>query len=210
MTCPCSGFTPQRPTPEPPVLSPNAGETGMTPNSSGFCMGYGTRPPLPGWSLGTLPGREGTSQSSHIFPGGAQGRRQHLGGGPMGVPGQRWSPAWAGGAPHGLRSGFLRFVRIFAGKGGAGGGWCRIFPEAEPAAAALALGHGSPPASQRICALPRGDWHSGGGGYLGPVVCLPTPELHRDGKERRVGCEGFIRPSRQNPFQMCGCRCWRS
>lgn len=80
----------------------------------------------------------------------------------MGVLGQRWSPAWAGGAPHGLRSGFLQFVRIFAGKGGAGGGWCRIFPEAEPAAAALALGHGSPPASQRICALPRGDWHSGG------------------------------------------------
>lgn len=48
------------------------------------------------------------------------------------------------------------------------------------------------------------------GGYLGPVVCLPTPGLYRDGRERRVECEGFIRPSRQNPFQMWGCRCWHS
>lgn len=91
-----------------------------------------------------------------------EGLWDNIFGGTRGYWGSDGALPGPGEPPHALCSGFLRFVRIFAGKGGAGGGWCRMFPEAEPAAAALALGHGSPRASQRICVLPGGDRRSWG------------------------------------------------
>lgn len=196
----------------PPILSPNAlrgwGNWDEPPKQF-LAPVWGEEPP-PGVDPGHRP-RGGTSPNSPILPGGVLGHRQHFGGVHGGYQGSDGALPGLGELPprSALRisvvlGGFLpaRGVRAADGAG--------CFQRLSQLLLPWHRGYNSPAASRRICALPRGARPSRGGLFgVGSLPAHPRG-FSGMGRERRVGYEDFIRPSRQNPFQMWGCRCWHS